>query len=150
MKSSRIARNELIRFRMISQYGTTCPFILNDMQSLDGQRYAIQVGHVRPLGFYGKDNLQNVLPMSSIANWGWDEGLISSLNNGKVLLASGLTESTRQLFGKCEQIALPKDLSYWPESQNFEFHRDVIFERSLQEREKVRLALARLHGDGMV
>jgi predicted restriction endonuclease len=118
------------------------------MHSLDGQRHAVQVGHVRPLGFYGKDNLQNVLPMSSVANWGWDEGLISSHNKGKVLLASGLTESTRQLFGKCEQITLPKDLRYWPLGENFEFHRDVIFQRSRQEREKVRIALARLRGDG--
>ncbi|PXA98210.1 hypothetical protein DMC47_09915 [Nostoc sp. 3335mG] len=144
--TSRLVRNAAVRFKMLGEYGTTCTFTGNDMMSLDGLRSAVEVGHVRPLKFYGRDHIQNVLPMSSLANWAWDEGLVP-IGRRAELLARGLPEGTRALFAKCREIRFPKDLRVWPLEENFEFHRVNIFERSLKEREQTLLELRRLHGD---
>jgi len=135
-KTSRLVRSAAVRFDMLLHYGRLCPFTFERGDSLDGLRCSLQVGHLRPLRFGGKDHIQNVLPMSGFANWAWDEGLISLSNGGKLMLAKGISESTRKNFKNCKEIRLPEDPRVWPNTENLEFHRDVIFQRSFAEREQ--------------
>lgn len=134
-KTSKLVRSAAVRFEMLLHYGRRCPFTFELVESLDGLRCALQVGHLRPLGFGGGDHIQNVLPMSGSANWAWDEGLISLENGGRLLFAAGITDGVRSRFDGCERIHFPADARVWPRAENLEFHRDVIFQRSAAERE---------------
>lgn len=135
-KTSKLVRSAAVRFEMLLHYGRRCPFTQELFESLDGLRCALEVGHLRPLRFGGKDHIQNVLPMSGLANWAWDEGLISLKNNGTLLFAGGIRDNERQRFEGCERVLFPKDARIWPHSENLEFHRDVIFESSAADRER--------------
>lgn len=135
-KTSKLVRSAAVRFEMLLHYGRRCPFTFELFESLDELRCALQVGHLRPLRFGGKDHIQNVLPMSGLANWAWDEGLISLKNNGTLLFAAGIKDSARQRFDGCDRILFPKDTRIWPLAENLEFHRDVIFESSAADRER--------------
>ena len=134
VRTSKLVRSAAVRFQMLLHYGRQCPFTRDVGESLDGLRCELQVGHLRPLKFGGKDHIQNVLPMSGFTNWAWDEGLICLENGGKLLLAAGIKDSTRRRFDGCERIRFSEDARMWPNAENLEFHRDVIFQRSAAER----------------
>lgn len=146
-KTTKLVRSAAVRFEMLLHYGRQCPFTFELFESLDGLRCALQVGHLRPLRFGGKDHVQNVLPMAGLANWAWDEGLISLKNNGTLLLAAGLKDSARLRFDGCERIRFPDDARVWPKAENLEFHRDVIFQRSAAERDH---SLQKLRAEGLL
>lgn len=133
-KTSKLVRSAAVRFEMLLHYGKRCPFTLELFESLDELRCALQVGHLRPLRFGGRDHIQNVLPMSGLVNWAWDEGVISLRNNGTLLFAAGIKDSARHRFDGCERILFPKDARVWPFAENLEFHRDVIFDSSAADR----------------
>jgi predicted restriction endonuclease len=108
-KTSKFVRRAAVRFEMLLHYGKQCPFTFELGESLDELRCALEVGHLRPLRFGGKDHIQNVVPMSGFANWAWDEGLISLKNDGTLLFAAGIKESTRRRFDGCKRILFPRD-----------------------------------------
>ena len=126
---TRIDRDRLVRFRMLELHGSRCLFSGAAHHSLDGRRHAVQVGHLLPLKHGGPDVLQNVMPMSAIVNWLWDEGIITLLNSGVIRISDRASDEDRAVIGGRHQIAFPKDPRFWPRAEYLEAHRDLIFDR---------------------
>ena len=125
-------RRRMLRVRMLELYGPRCPFTGDLHPSLDGHRFEIQLGHVYPLALDGPDTLLNTLLMSGLANWAWDEGLISLTTAGRVLVAEGASADTAARIPANRQIEFPKDPRYWPRAEFLERHRDLVFGRGMR------------------
>jgi hypothetical protein len=124
-------RLRMLRVRMLELYGPKCPFTGEVHQSLDGRRFEVQLGHLYPLSLGGLDVLANTMPMSGLANWAWDEGLISLTNGGRILLAEGIAPDTAHRLSANRQIEFPKDPRSWPKAEFLEQHRNLVFGRGV-------------------
>jgi len=130
-RRSEIRRRSIVRFQMLEHYGPRCCFTGELDVSLDGLRYAVEVGHIWALKLDGPDIVQNVLPMSRRVNWLWDEGILSMLNDGTPLVSSRASGRDKETLSRYERIAFPLSPLYWPRPEYIEAHRDLVFEKGI-------------------
>lgn len=124
-------RAKLLRDRLIGLYGPQCVLTEKLYTKLDARFFETQTGHVVAIGYGGPDIIQNTLPMSCIANWHWDNGLISLTNSGDILLTSKASADTKALFEHGRRIRFANS-QVWPKAEYLEWHRDHIFEKGFQ------------------
>lgn len=123
-----LIRNPKLRYDVFDTYGTRCVFSGTVFRGLKQGRITTQVGHLVPLRKGGPDELTNALPMSPIANWLWDEGIISLDNAGKILISKDACADTRAFVQSRTSIPF-KDPRTWPRAECLSWHRDNIFSK---------------------
>lgn len=108
-RRSEIWRRAVVRFQMLEHYGPRCSFTDGFDISLDGLRYAVEVGHIWALKLGGPDIVQNVLPMSKRVSWLWDESILGMLNNGTPRVSSRASARDRETLSRYERITFPQN-----------------------------------------
>jgi hypothetical protein len=121
-------RNPRLRYDVLETYGSRCVFSGTVFCGLTLGRVATQVGHLVPLRNGGADEISNALPMSPLANWLWDEGVISLNNLGEILISRKACTDTRTFIRPGTSIPF-KDPKTWPRPEYLSWHRDNIFEQ---------------------
>lgn len=121
-------RDPYLRFDMLSIYGPTCVFTGQNHTGILLGRYATQIGHIVPLRNGGPDEITNVLPMSPIANWLWDEGVIALSIDGTIAVHETACPDTQKLVRSGRKIAF-KDPRIWPRPEYITWHREHIYGR---------------------
>ncbi|QQR39447.1 hypothetical protein [Devosia rhizoryzae] len=122
---------KLIRDELLTLYGPACVLTEKLYTTLNGRFCETQTGHVIALRYFGPDILQNTLPMCSIANWHWDNGIVSLTNAGKILLSERASPHAKELFGHGRQVRFANS-QVWPKAEYLEWHRDNIFQKGHQ------------------
>ena len=128
-------RSQAVRFQMLEAYGPKCAFSGEIYSSLNGRRFGVDQGHLRPLYADGPDIIQNVLPMSKDVNWHWDEGIFSLTNGGTILAAKDASPSGPAPAGRSPKGRLPSGSSTLAGRTYLEFHRDVVFQKGRMDRQ---------------
>lgn len=124
-------RQKLLRDELIRLYGPACVLTEKLFTGLSGRFYETQTSHMVALRYSGPDIIQNTLPMCSIANWHWDNGLVSLTNGGEILLSSRASADAKKLFEPGRQVRFANS-QVWPKAEYLEWHRDNIFEKGHQ------------------
>ena len=121
-------RNPQLRYDVFNAYGTSCIFSRTIFRGLTPGKVATHVGHLVPLRNGGADDISNALPMSPLANWLWDEGVIGLSNSGTILLSDKACSDTRAFIHSAKTIPFT-DPKIWPRAEYLTWHRDNIFEK---------------------
>lgn len=124
-------RRKLLRDELIRLYGPACALTEKIYSTLSGRFFETQTSHMVALRYLGPDVIQNTLPMCSIANWHWDNGLVSLTNGGLILLSARAPPHARELFEGGRQVRFANS-RVWPKAEYLEWHRDNIFEKGHQ------------------
>ncbi len=126
----KLIRRSIVRFQMLESYGPRCAFTDAYHPSLDGLRFAVQVGHLLPLRYGGPDILQNVVQMDGRVNWQWDEGIFTMRPDRTPIVSSKASSETRAELERFGRIHFPEDPRHWPKAEYLEAHRDLVFEKT--------------------
>lgn len=128
-------RKVAFRRKVREAYGYRCA-MSGLMLRNGGGRPEVQAAHIRPVESRGSDSVRNGLALSGTLHWMFDRGLISVADDCETILVSHNKvpgDVVDRLLAPSGKLVRPEDPRNAPHPENWGWHRENVFGRSLPE-----------------